>query len=49
MIFANIILILFIILITLLALIVLMNYKLIIINNTDSTINTYRERKLNYE
>jgi hypothetical protein len=55
MILANIILILFIILITLSLLIVLMNYNLIIINSNDSAIdaysaiNTYRERKINYE
>jgi hypothetical protein len=61
MILADIILILFIMLITLIALIPLMNYKLIIIDNTDSAISTnstdnaikvissYKERKIYYE
>lgn len=55
MVLANIIYIIYVVLIMLLLLIVLLNYNLIIINSndsansTDSAINTYRDRKVNYE
>jgi hypothetical protein len=55
MILANVIIIIYVVLIMLLLLIVLLNYNLIIINSNDSAIdaysaiNTYRDRKVNYE
>lgn len=55
MILADVIIIIYVVMITLSLLIVLLNYNLIIINSNDSAIdaysaiNTYRDRKVNYE